>query len=177
MPVKHEALIDDDGVVISTKDYCYTVFDNDKGYLYKNRTAYRKSFHDVKLSEAVKNKADFANVHILAENIYKGTNMVCYRRNERYYPADIKEISGMLDISERWTKDFIERMMMSGILAKNITNCHENISVQYYINPMYFSSNKFIPPALYFMFQKQLDQHLPKWVIARFHHLQKDWKK
>lgn len=166
---KRVTTIDEDGVILNTKDFKYTIFDNEKGYLFKNRSYYFKGFKvDNRLSDKVSDFADIGRLHVLAENTYADTNMIAYYKNKKYYPAGIKEISEMIRLCERNTKDFVKRMINLGIMAKAIVNSNEQIDVQYYLNPLYFLSSKYLSPGLYMLFRKQLDEHLPQWVINKF---------
>lgn len=166
---KRVITIDEDGVILNTKDFKYTIFDYEKGYLFKNRSYYFKSFKvDNRLSDKVSDFADIGRLHVLAENTYADTNMIAYYKNKKYYPAEIKEISEMIRLCERNTKDFVKRMINLGIMAKAIVNSNEQIDVQYYLNPLYFLSSKYLSPGLYMLFKKQLDEHLPQWVINKF---------
>jgi len=166
---KRVTTIDEDGVILNIKDFKYTIFDNEKGYLFKNRSYYFKGFKvDNRLSDKVSDFADIGRLHVLAENTYADTNMIAYYKNKKYYPAGIKEISEMIRLCERNTKDFVKRMIDLGIMAKAIVNSNEQIDIQYYLNPLYFLSSKYLNPGLYMLFRKQLDEHLPQWVINKF---------
>lgn len=171
MSIKRVTNIDDDGVIVNTKDYKYTIFDNDTGYLFMNKANFIKSYQGIKLSSILKNKLDIANMYLLAENIYKNTNMICSIKKKKKVPASITDMAKMIDLCERNAKEFVDRMMQLGIMAKVVVNTHETIQIQYHINPLYFNSNKYISPALYMMFRKQLDDHLPTWVIRKFNEL------
>lgn len=168
MGIKRETTIDDDGVIVSTKDYCYTIFDNDKGYLFRNKAYYIKGYQGIKMSKVLDNKIDIANMYLLAENLYKDTNMISIYRNKRYFPADIVDIAKMLNLCERNARDFINRMIDKGLIAKNTIKIVEDIKIHYHINPLYFNTNKYLSPALYMMFREQLDEYLPEWVIRKF---------
>ena len=166
---KRVTTIDEDGVILNIKDFKYTIFDNEKGYLFKNRSYYFKGFKvDNRLSDKVSDFADIGRLHVLAENTYADTNMIAYYKNKKYYPAGIKEMSEMIRLCERNTKDFVKRMIDLGIMAKAIVNSNEQIDIQYYLNPLYFLSSKYLNPGLYMLFRKQLDEHLPQWVINKF---------
>jgi predicted transcriptional regulator len=108
-------------------------------------------------------------MHLLAESLYKDTNMIYYKRNKKYYPADIDDIATIIGLNQRNAKDFISRMMQLGIIAKVIVNSQESIQIQYYVNPLYFNTAKYLSPSLYMLFYKQLNKHLPDWVIAKYH--------
>ena len=120
------------------------------------------------ISDKVSDFADIGRLHVLAENTYADTNMIAYYKNKKYYPAGIKEISEMIRLCERNTKDFLKKMIDLGIMAKAIVNSNEQIDIQYYLNPLYFLSSKYLSPGLYMLFRKQLDEYLPQWVIKKF---------
>ena len=101
--------------------------------------------------------------------MYQNTNLICYRKNKKYFAADVKDISRILNMSHRRVREFVERMMSKSLIAKAIINTEERIEVQYYVNPLYFHSSKYISPFLYMLFRKQLDKHLPAWVVKKFH--------
>lgn len=145
------------------------LFDKEKGYLFKNSSYYFKGFKlENKLLNIVTDFNDLGRLLVLAEHTYADTNMIAYYKNKKYYPAGIKEIAEMIRLCERNTKDFLKRMIDLGIIAKAIINTNEQIEVQYYLNPLYFISSKYLSPGLYMLFRKQLDEYLPQWVIKKF---------
>ena len=174
--IKKVVNLSDEGEILNEKSYRFNIFDPDNGYLFKNRAYYIKSFTNHRLSDVLQNKIDIANMHILAENIYADTNMIVYQRNKKIHPAGIAEIARMINTCEKRTKKFIDRMLEKELLAKYTSHDGEVI---YYINPVYFSSSKYLSYHLYLLFRKQLDEHLPPWVIERFNetnHIQKNKK-
>jgi len=167
--IKKISSIDENtGELLKTQAYKYQIFDPDKGYLFKSRSHYVKGYQGVRLSDVVTNRTDYASMHLLAESLYKETNMIYSYRNKKYYPADIKDMANITGLSERYTKEFLSRMITAGIIAKVIVNTHETVQIQYHINPLYFNTNKYLSPALYMLFRKQLDEHLPEWVVKLF---------
>lgn len=168
MTIRRTTIIDEDGVEIHRKDYKYCIFDNDKGYLFKNKAYYVKGYQDMRLSDAVKNKGDYANMHLLAEHLYKDTNMIAIYRSKKYHPANIRDMCKMLNMCEKRFKQFLDRMIKIGIIARAEIITKDSVQVQYHVNPLYFNTSKYLSPALYMMFRKQIDDHLPEWVIRRF---------
>lgn len=76
---KRVTIIDDNGVIIKTNDYEYKIFDQQKGYLFKNKAYSFKSFkNESKLSTLISNYSDIGRLYVLAENTYADTNMICY---------------------------------------------------------------------------------------------------
>ena len=168
MPTIKKLLIDDYGVVIKDNSYELKLWDNDKGYLFKPSANYIKGYQGIKLSNILQNKADYANMHLLAECLYKDTNMISVYCNHHYRPADIDDMESVTGLNERHTKEFINRMIIIGVIAKVNILCNECLVTQYHVNPLYFTTNKYLSPALYMMFKKQLDGVLKPWIIARF---------
>jgi hypothetical protein len=162
--------MDEDGVIYNEKAFKFTVFDDVKGYLFRAKNHYRKSYNDVRLSRVVKDRLDFLRVHLLAENIYKDTNTIMVRVNTRNVrAADIEDIATIIDLSIKKTREFINRMKKLHILAERIDTVGELVSSKFVFNPLYFSSRKYISSELYFLFRESLDKHLPYWVIRKFH--------
>lgn len=161
-------IIDDNGVIVDTKDFKYSVFDEEKGYLFKYNAYYIKGFQGIKLSNVIKSKADYANMHLLAENLYKDTNMIAVYRNKKYYPATPEDMANMLGMSYRRFKEFLERMINLGLIAKVTVNTYDTVQDQYYVNPLYFSTSKYLSYSLYMLFREYLDEYLPLWVIRKF---------
>jgi hypothetical protein len=150
------------GRIFSESKQFYNVYDREKGYLFRANSYYVKSFNGIRLSDTIKNKADLANAHILSENIYKNTNMIAYTRNRFVYPADIPEIAAMIDVCERRTKEFMIRMQQLGVVKKFVGTAGNRTETQYYMNPLYYMSNKRIQPFMYMLFREQLDVYLTK---------------
>lgn len=162
--------IDDDGVILKEKQYKYSIYDNEKGYLFRAKNYFRKSYADVKLSNIIKDRFDYMRVHLLAENIYKDTNTIMVRENSRTIRvADIDDVSKIIGLSVKKTKEFVSRVKKLHILAERVDEVGEMISTKFVFNPLYFSSKKYISAELYFLFQESLDKHLPHWVIQKFH--------
>lgn len=161
--IKQNRYISEQGDIISESSRIFKIWDDEKGYLFRAKNYFVKTFTDIHLSEFVKNKTDFANLHLLAENIYKDTNMIAIKKNGNVYPAGIADIAMLIGLCERRTKSFIERMMQKGIIAKSIVNTKERIEIQYYLNPIFFMSNKYLSPHLFVLFRDQLKPFLKDW--------------
>jgi hypothetical protein len=140
----------------------YNFYDREKGYLFRPNSYYVRSFTGIRLSDTIKNKADLANAHILSENIYKDTNMIAYTRNRFVYPADVPQIAAMINVCERRTKEFLVRMQQLGVVKKFIGNTENRTEIQYYMNPLYYMSNKRLQPFMYMLFRDQLNPYLNK---------------
>lgn len=171
--IKHIRTIDEDtGEILNEKKRQYTIFDNDKGYLFWAKAYQRRSYSKVKLSEAVTNMLDFARVHLLAENMYKTTNTIMVRVNrDTIRLADIEDISKIIGLSIRKTKEFLKIMISLQIIAERVDKIGDLVQIKYILNPLFFNSSKYISADLYFLFQRSLDMYLPQWVINKFHEI------
>ena len=161
----------DTGQVYKDKTIKFSNFNADKGYLFKAKNQGVKTFADVKLSEQVKNDFDFLRCHKLAEHIYKDTNMISIRHKTDIRAADVEDISNIINLSVKKTREFLSRMRKAHIIAEREDKVGDMISVKYYFNPLFFCSSKYLSPDLYFLFQESLDVYIPGWAKAKFHEL------
>jgi len=167
--IRKEYLVDDDtGVVVNTKDFKITIFDSDKGYLYRSKGKSIRTFPEFRISDIIKNKTELANVYILSENIYKDTNVICVYKNRQYIPATEEEMADMVGLSMRWFKPFLAKIINLGLIARVTSYTEYTKSVYYCFSPIYFMGGKYLSPSLYMLFKQQLDRVLPGWVVDKF---------
>ena len=160
------------GEILSEKKQVFTIFDEDKGYLFKSNAYQKRMYNDIRLSDFVRNRMDFARVHLLAENIYKDTNTIMTRINSKTIRvSDIEDIAIMIELSPKKTKEFLSRMKKAHIIAERVDRIGELVQAKYILNPIFFNSKKYISADLYFLFQSTLDAYLPFWAVARFHEI------
>lgn len=160
------------GQVYNIKTNRFTNFDVDKGYLFWSKKQSLRTFNDLKLSDFVKDRTDFMRCHLLAEQIYKDSNMIAIRiSTRRIRPADIEDISKIISLSHKKTKEFLSRMIKLRIIAERVDTVGDLISTKYYFNPLFFCSSKYLKPDLYFLFQEILDYYIPGWARQKFHEL------
>ncbi|MFA5153982.1 MAG: hypothetical protein WC554_15630 [Clostridia bacterium] len=157
------------GKELSNKRKRIDVF-NEEGYLFWANKYFRKQFADVNLSDYIGTGEDFRRVHILAEKIYKNTNTISIRESVRKVrPADIEDISMLIGLNIRRSKEFIARMVKAHVIALRIDRVGDTISEKYVVNPIFFFSAKRLSPDLYFLFQESLDTYLHPNTIQEFH--------
>lgn len=161
--IQKRQILDKDNKVISEGSRQFKIWDDDKGYLFEAKNQFVKSFPGRKLSEFVSNKSDYANLHILAENIFKDTNMIAVKTKNIARPASIEDIGKLVGLCDRRVKQFIDRMMQQGVIAKAILNVEERVETHYYFNPLFFMSSKYLSPQLFMMFREQLRPYLKEW--------------
>jgi hypothetical protein len=171
----------DTGQVLKHNVSKFKVFDEDKGYLFFAKSYARRMFNSITLSDHVKDRYDFMRCHLLAEHIYKDTNMIAYRISARKIrPADVEDIAKIINLSDKKTKEYLSRMRKLHVIAERTDKVGDLISVKYYFNPLFICSKKYLSAELYFLFQESLDCYLPEWVKIKFQELgniKKDIKK
>lgn len=170
--IKQINTIDDDGVIINAKNYEYIIFDSKKGYLFRSKNYFRKSYPDIKLSDIILNESDYAKVHKLAECIYKDTNTVMIRTSQRKVRiASTEDIEDIIGFCPRRTKAFLYRMKKLHVIAERIDKLGNTTITKYVLNPLFFNSNKYLSSDLYFLFKESLNCYLPGWVISKFYEM------
>jgi len=157
------------GQVYKNKTIRFSNFNIDKGYLFRSKNQSTKTYTDLKLSETIKDISDYTKCHLLAEHIYKDTNMVAARFKKEIRAADIEDISDIVGLSYKRTREFLSRMRKLHIIAEREDRVGDLISVKYYFNPLYFCSSKYLNPDLYFLFQDMIDCYIPGWARQKFH--------
>ena len=161
-------ITDDNGVIVSTKKvYFKDMFDEEKGYLFWTQTSFVKTFQDVELPKDI-TKPDIANLFLLSKKIYSNTNMVGYRSNGGIRPMTVEQMARVIRDTDRHTSLFLNRMIKGRIIAKVNVIIGEDVTTQYYFNPIYFFSSNRLSRNLYLLFQKDLDPFVPEYAKQRF---------
>lgn len=161
-------IVDDNGVIVSTKKiYFKDMFDEEKGYLFWVQTSFVKTFQDVELPKDI-TKPDIANLFLLSKKIYSNTNMVGYRSSGGIRPMTVEQMARVIRDTDRHTALFLNRMLKNRIIAKVNVIIGEDVTTQYYFNPIYFFSSNRLSRNLYLLFQKDLDSFVPEYAKQRF---------
>lgn len=147
-------------------------FDEEKGYLFWNRKASNKIFHDVDFPQSL-NMKDIGRLTLLSKHIWQDTNLLAYRGNGGIKPHNIKTMANIIQLKERQTKSFIGRLITLGILARVEVETESKKINHYYINPIYYCSSKRINLNLYLIFKDSLDRTIPDWVKKKFSEVEK----
>lgn len=155
------------GQIISRNEYSINYWDDEKGYLFWRNKAATKSFEGMDLPDDLKDY-EVAMLYRLSKRIYKNSNMIMYRSGNVMKAMQIEHIAKYLCMSDRQVKTFMRNMISRKIIARADVKIGNDVQVQYYINPMFFFSGKWLSLNLYLLFKKELDCYLPVWVIGRF---------
>ena len=142
-------------------------FDEEKGYLFWNKTSFVKTFQDVPLPKNI-TKTDIANLFLLSKKIYSNTNMIGKRSNGGIKPLSIPQMAEEIRDTSRHTVTFLNRMISARIIAKVNIHLGKDTVTQYYFNPIYFFSSNRLSLNLYLLFQQDLDPFLAQHIKKRF---------
>ena len=143
-----------------------------KGAILKPRNYHCKIYQDVKLYDIINDKQDLLRTYILMEHIYKNTNIIYIQKSKTIFrPATIEDISTILDIRIRSTKEYINRMKEKGIIAEITTKIQNEEYTAYIFNPVYINTCKYISNQTYLLFKPYLDKYFPQWIIDKYSEL------
>ena len=161
-------IVDDNGEIVKTsKTYFKDMFDEEKGYLFWNKSSFVKTFQDVELPQSI-TKADIANLFLLSKKIYSTSNMIGYRGNGCVRPMNTAQMAKAIRDTERHAVAFLNRMIKNRIIAKVNITIGEEMITQYYFNPIYFFSSNRLSRNLYLLFQRDIDYFIPEYVKQKF---------
>lgn len=162
----------DEGEVIHEKLEKFEVF-NDEGFLFWAKKYARKQFEGVYLSDVIGQGEDYRRTHLIAEKmLYKNTNTLMVREScRKVRVADIEDVSKLVGLNIRYTREFLNRLVTSQVLAKRIDTVGNMTAEKWVMNPLYFFCAKRLSPDLYFLFQKSLDCYLSKYAKTEFHRM------
>lgn len=163
------------GEVLSQSEQMQNVkyFDEEKGYLFKLNQESIKTFPGCGLPEDL-TESETARLYRLSLTMHKGSNLLCYRSGNVTKPMNTARIAGYLRLSTRRTLLFLQNMIHRRIIGRVKLKVGNSQETQYYLNPIYFFCGKWLNVNLYFLFRRDLDKLLPKWVIDRFSAYEKD---
>lgn len=142
-------------------------FDEEKGYLFWARKNFSKQFQGINFPKEM-TMQEIGQMTVLAKKIWSNTNMLGYRGNGGIKPMNISHIAKTICLKDRQTRNFLNKMIKLGVIARVDIETDDRKETQFYINPLYFFSSSRLPLNLYLIFRESLDQHLPEWVIERF---------
>ena len=147
-----------------TKTYESKLWKEGKGAILKPNNYMNKMYRTNKLFEIIKNKRDLLNTYILTEYIYKDTNIIYYIDENINRIATIKDISTIIDLCEKRTKEYLNRMIDLGIIAEISTIIKNKKYKSYIFNPLYVNSCRYINNTTYLLFKNYLDKYFPDWI-------------
>jgi hypothetical protein len=145
----------------------FSYWDEDKGYLFGANKKYVRSFGDIPFPEEF-SLLEKGRINELKYHMFKDSNILAKRTRSGISPLTIKEIAGIFQLRERQTISLLNKMRKLSVIASVEVKVGDNKSTQYWVNPLYFHSGKYINLNLYFIFRESLRDHMPKYIVERF---------
>lgn len=144
----------------------YLWSDETFGGMIKQRNYHQKHYPDRRLCEAIASKADLLRTYTLSEYIVKNTNRVGRKDSKGF--ADLAGICELLGISEKKTREYLNRIIGLGIIARITAETKGEKFISYAFNPVYINSCKYVPLELYVVFKKDMDAIIPDWMKSKY---------
>jgi len=142
-------------------------FNPGRGYLWWNQKGGVKSFFNIPYPKDM-SMIDRGRLATLSKYIWGDTNCLGYRGHGGFKPYDVEQIGELIELNMAQTERFLARMKKMGIIKPVYVAFGDKYETQYYINPLYYFSNRYLSANLYTLFHEELEDHLPEWVKQEF---------
>jgi hypothetical protein len=156
-------------VTINNTDAYFKDLFNREGYRIPFRKAGIRMFNAVELPSEITH-AEKGRMLDLTKLIIGQSNVLGYRQNGKIEVYTNEEIIEAAGLKERQGYDFLRKMLDLHVLQRVVTSS----GPQYYVNPAYFFAGQRITLNLYLLFQDDLHDILPPWVIKAFNNQAKE---
>ena len=150
------------GEYAEKKNYVDMQF-NDDGYLLGKNRKHIKSFQDITFPDEF-TWAERGRIEAIRHYILKDNQLLVYRGNAGINPITVKEMCRILEMSDRQCKSFVKKLKQYKVIKEvNIGG------ISYFcFNPLYGLKDKRINLTIFIIFQDELKDVLPNWVISKF---------
>ena len=140
---------------------------NDKGYLFRSNSNKFTAYSGISLPEELSDN-DIGKVYRLKEHLEKNTNMLRIRNHRGYFPMVTDDFAKVWNVSHRRSLELIKKLKELGVLSEGKFESAKTKTTQYFMNPIYFHNGRRITPDLYSLFEEEMKDYLPDWVIREF---------
>jgi hypothetical protein len=165
---KEQITIDGNGEIIGKKvRKYYNPFRDGRGYNFKYKSIYIKSYLDVPLPECFTD-TEVGRIYRLSRYIYSDSNLLAKRSSNAFVPITKQDIRKVFVVRKSVFYPFWKKMIDEKILKAIQLDGQE----YYCFNPIYFNSTHYLPIYLYIAFQDELGKHLPEWVVKKYLEMQ-----
>lgn len=142
-------------------------FNRVRGYLWWNQKGGAKSFFDIPFPKDM-SMIDRGRLATLSKYIWGDTNCLGYRGHGGFSPYSVEQVAKLIEVNSEQAERFLVRMKKMGIIKPIFVTFGERCETQYYINPLYYFSNRYLSANLYALFHEELEAYLPDWVKEEF---------
>ena len=161
---KKEQVITKDGELIESrlKNY-YRPFQDDRGYNFKYKSTFVKSYAEIELPFAFTDN-ECGKLYRLSKRIYSASNLLARRTMNRIVPMTLKEINDCVGVHRVNFKKFWDKVLEYRVVKVVVIGKEEF----YCFNPLYFNSTRYMPLYVYQAFKEELRNHIPDWVAVKY---------
>jgi hypothetical protein len=169
--IKNNRSLTSDGEIVRDDYYLiYEPFKEGTGYNFKYRSAFIKSYLGISLPYGEKGFSDLelGRIYRISRLMYSDSNLLARRSNNKIVPITRDEIQLMLKMHRTKFVPFWKKVLDYHIL-KSIPLDGDSF---FCMNPLYYNSTTYMPVHIYLAFQKDIESHIPQWVIEKYLELQ-----
>jgi len=161
--IKRQSITQNGEVVKQNVAEFYSPFKDGKGYNLKYKSTHTRSYLEISLPEDFTD-TEIGKIYRLSKKIYSDSNLLAKRSNDEIVPLSKKDIQDLVNLHRTKFNPFWSKILEQSVIKETkLGDCK-----YFCFNPLYFNSTTYIPLYLYIAFQKELNEHLPKWVIQRY---------
>ena len=154
----------DTGEIKELESY-FSYWDDEKGYLYKS---HRKGLHFLDEDSIDCSFQEKGMLFELLHHTYKDSNILSKRTKNGIRPLKTEGISNILGLGKSQTYSILNKFIRYKIMARVKIELGGKIEIQYWLNPTYFLSGKYINSNLYFVFRDSLFNKIPEYIRDKF---------
>jgi hypothetical protein len=138
-------------------------FDEQEGYLFWNQKSSIKTFLDMPLPKEF-TWSERGRINELKHYMMQDSQLLVYRSGNFLKPISHKELSKILELSDRQAKVLIKKMKRYGIVKE----VKANGIVYLAYNPIYGLKAKRVTLLMFLWFQDEFVKVMPVWAINKF---------
>jgi hypothetical protein len=165
---KNQSITEDGEVVKDDVIALYSPFKEGVGYNLKYKSTFVKSYLGISLPVGEGSKGfkdiELGRLYRISKMMYSSSNLLAKRSDNCIVPLTRDDIQKALCMHRTKFVPFWKKIMDFSII-KPITI---NGDTFFCMNPLYYNSTTYLPVYLYIAFQKELNEHLPQWVINKY---------
>lgn len=161
---KKEQIITGDGELVDSKvTSFYSPFKEGRGYNFKYKSTYSKSYTEIELPKEFTD-SECGKLYRLSKKIYSYSNLLARRSHSIITPLTLEEIREIVGVHRTNFTPFWDKVIKHRIIE--LIDIGED---KYYcFNPMYFNTTQYMPPYVYKAFKKELKDEMPEWVHGKY---------
>lgn len=170
MTIKQKITTFDDvtGNIIDTRERgLYNPFDPVRGYNFRYKSLSIKSYLDIPLPD-VFTDSELGKIFRLSRCIYADSNMLGRRTKSGIRPYTHADIIKVFGVQERQGRALLKKLIDNKVIRRMEFVNQGKRECQFYFNPLYFFSGKYLNLNLFILFQDLLADNLPEHIVKKF---------